>query len=124
MRRAVMKIALRAYTTWLADLLPPSGKVFTPDLEAECLTIIDVIPPGTGPDITDVKALNEEGLITIYEWMFAALVQANIGNRGWGLAAHLLRLLAIQHVDDIMEKIRSPRTLSHPASPTPNKGVN
>ncbi len=123
MRQTLMKLALRSLTAWLGEKLPTSGKVYLPDLEAECLPLIDGILVGTGPPFSDIKTLDEHGLSEIYEWLFAGLVQSNAGNRGWGLAAHMLRLQTLEHLSDILYTMQHPRTLAHPASPTPNNGL-
>lgn len=109
MIRAKMKIALHAFTSWLRDALPPSGKPFTYDLEADGIQVIEsVVTTTTAPDFKTVELLDQDSLRVIYEWLFPELGVANAGHRGWGLAAQCLRLLAIEHLDDIAKRIQDP----------------
>lgn len=108
MRRAVMKLVLESFTSWLTDRLPPSGKPFAPDLKAECIQLIDFVPGGSGPDVPGVESLTEDSLRGVYEWLFTTLVAANPGSRAWGLAAHSLRLHALEHLPDLLRRIQNP----------------
>lgn len=111
MRRSVMKLTLKALTGWLTEHFPPSGKPFVYDLEAEGMGAINAIVDRSGPEFTDSSILTEDSIRQIYEWIFTALVSgSSASERGWGLAIHSLRLYTMEHLRELLERIKTPPT--------------
>lgn len=105
MKRAALKLVLKTFADWLSGQFPPAGKPAIHDLVARGITLIDAIPSGQEPDVNTIDTLDEAGVEKALNWLFTALTNASIGDPGWTLCLHSLRLLMQRHVVEIARAV-------------------
>lgn len=109
MKRAVLRMTMKTFISWLNIQLPPSGQPHTHDLEARWTMLIDSLVSNEGlPDLGDIDKLDEEHMRTSMEWLFSALGKAYITESWTGIAVHALRLLAMRNVKEMLAMIENP----------------
>lgn len=107
MNRTVLRLVAGGFCDWLDNRLPPSGRPAVFDLRANWDVIISAIPAGGGPPADPAK-LDLEAVRRLAEWLFKSLHEAHAADAGWSLAAHALRLHALEAAPEVLASLLAP----------------
>lgn len=111
MRKAVLTLVAKVYCDWLSDELPPSGRPKTCFLLGYVIHLINVLPPGTGPDnVGSPGSMTEENLKNALEWIWSMLSESLATNEWAQLAVQVLRIEGLEHLKEIHSRIIQPRS--------------
>lgn len=109
MKRAVLRLTMKTFVSWLNFKLPPAGQPYTHELQARWDILIDSLVSNEGlPELGEIDKLDEEHMRAAVEWLFNALGRSHIVDGWTGIAVHSLRLLAIDAIPEMIATIQSP----------------
>jgi hypothetical protein len=120
MKRAVLRLTMKTFVSWLNLQLPPAGQPHTHDLEARWTMLIDSLVSNEGlPELGEIDKLDDAHMRAAMEWLFTALGRAYITESWTGIAVHCLRLLAMRNIAEMLAMIENPPKQPDPLLPRP-----
>lgn len=113
MKKRLLRIMLKAFTSWLHEEFHPAGKAAIYTLTVRADLLIQAIPDRSGPEVTLLQRLDEESLEAGLNWLLTALMAAYPDD--WApIAVESMRLLLHRNVEAITALAQPPAPAMQP----------